>query len=172
VTNPRHQPNPSSTPESALETVRFDLPTFLSGTTTAWGIFDVELHGSWQDGVFKLDERFVYDDGSVENRVWWVKPVATDRFEARCDDCVGVAAGTCADGVIRMAYVFRLRLPTRVIQVSFDDRLYRVTANTAINRATVSKWGVRLGEITLYFDRQPTAAECNDQGHPIRLAAG
>jgi Protein of unknown function (DUF3833) len=179
VTNPRHHPSALPTPDM----VPFDLTTFLFGTSTARGVFedrfgrlrrrfDVKLHGSWQDGVFKLEEQFVYDDGSVEQRVWWVKPVAADRFEARCDDCIGVAAGTCTTDIIRMSYLFRLRLPSRVIAATIDDRFYRVTAQTAINRATVRKWGIRIGEITLVFERERAAADQNTPSHAARLATG
>jgi Protein of unknown function (DUF3833) len=169
VTNPRHHPSAPPTPDM----VPFDLTTFLFGTSTARGIFedrfgrlrrrfDVKLHGSWQDGVFKLEEQFVYDDGSVEQRVWWLKPVAADRFEARCDDCIGVAAGTCTADIIRMSYLFRLRLPSRVIAATVD----------AINRATVRKWGIRIGEITLVFERERAAADESTPAHAARLAAG
>ena len=145
---------------------RFELTTFLAGSTRAWGIFedrfgrlrrrfDVKMQGHWQDGVFRLDERFAYDDGRIENRTWLVNPVSADRFEATCDDCVGKAAGTCSAGMIRMSYAFRLRLPSRVVTVDFDDRIYRINASTAVNRATVRKWGIRLGELSLFIEKQP-----------------
>ena len=84
----------------------FELTTFLAGRTRAWGIFedrfgrlrrrfDVDMDGRWQEGVFRLDERFVYDDGRIENRTWLVRQLSEGRFEATCDDCVGVAAGVC-----------------------------------------------------------------------------
>lgn len=142
----------------------FGLTTFLAGTTRAWGIFedrfgrlrrrfDVEMNGQWQGDVFRLDERFAYDDGRIEHRTWLVKPVSADRFEATCDDCVGKALGSSSAGMIRMSYAFRLRLPSRVVTVDFDDRIYRMTERTAVNRATVSKWGVKLGELSLFFEK-------------------
>ena len=144
---------------------RFELTTFLAGSTRAWGIFedrfgrlrrrfDVEMYGQWQNDVFRLDERFAYDDGRVENRTWLVTPVSAERFEATSDDCVGKASGTCLPGMIQMFYAFRLKLPARVLTVDFDDRIYRISARTAVNRATVSKWGVRLGELSLFFEKQ------------------
>ena len=65
----------------------FELTTFLDGRTKAWGMFEdrfgrlrrrfeVDMHGRWQEGVFLLDERFVYDDGRVEQRTWLVKPLS------------------------------------------------------------------------------------------------
>jgi hypothetical protein len=171
----------SNTAFSNASEPRFELPSFLTGTTKAWGIFedrfgrlrlrfDVKMKGSWLDGVFKLDERFAYDDGRVEHRVWLVKHVSADRFEATCDDCVGVASGTYSEGQIHMSYTFRLRLPSRVVNVDIDDRLYRINAHTAVNRSTVRKWGIRIGEISLFFERQqpPNGLELPDQ--PTRVA--
>lgn len=146
-------------------TGRFELTTFLEGRTKAWGVFEdrfgrlrrrfeVDMHGSWREGVFVLDERFAYDDGRLEERTWRIKPLAAGRFEAICASCVGVARGEATRDMVQMSYAFRLRLLSRVVTVDFDDRLYRMSARTAVNRATVRKWGVRLGELSLFFERQ------------------
>jgi hypothetical protein len=146
----------------------FDLTTFLEGRTFAWGIFEdrfgrvrrrftVEMVGRWQERVFYLDERFTYDDGSEENRVWRVEPAGQARFTATCADCVGIAEGECSADAIRMAYTFRLKLDGRELHVAFDDRIYRLGDNIAVNRATMRKWGVRLGEVSLFFKREAPA---------------
>jgi Protein of unknown function (DUF3833) len=178
MTHPQH----ISSPRPTATEPHFELPSFLAGTTKAWGIFedrfgrlrrrfDVEMHGSWQGDVFKLDERFVYDDGRVEQRIWLVKHIAPGRFEGTCDDCIGVAAGTYSEGKVHMTYAFRLRLPSRTISVDIDDRLYRINALTAINRSTVRKWGIRIGEISLFFQRQPASNSVERPDQPIREAA-
>ena len=144
---------------------RFELTRFLEGHTCAWGIFEdrfgrvrrrfnVDMHGRWHGARFHLDERFVYDDGRIENRTWIVTPLADGHFKATCADCIGEARGECAGDAIRMRYTFRLQLPSRVITVDFDDRLYRMSSDTAVNRATMRKWGVKLGELSLFFTRQ------------------
>ncbi len=145
-------------------TKRFELTTFLAGKTRAWGIFEdrfgrlrrrftVEMDGQWQDGLFVLDERFIYDTGEIETRTWRVRPLAEGRFSATCPDCIGVASGECDNDSIRMSYRFRLALASRRIDVTFDDRIYRMGDATAVNRATMSKWGIKLGELSLFFER-------------------
>jgi hypothetical protein len=147
---------------------RFELTTFLDGRTRAWGIFEdrfgrlrrrfgVEMTGQWQDETFRLDERFTYDDGRTELRTWLVKTVSPGRFEATCADCIGVASGVCSADMVKMTYAFRLRLPSRVLAVNFDDRLYRMSATTAVNRATVRKWGIKIGELSLFFEKPALA---------------
>ncbi|MGI9382775.1 MAG: DUF3833 family protein [Methyloligellaceae bacterium] len=36
----------------------------------------------------------------------------------------------------------------------FDDRMYQVDRHVVVNRAVVSKWGLRLGDVSLLFVRQ------------------
>jgi Protein of unknown function (DUF3833) len=113
----------------------------------------VNMHGQWQDGVFLLDEQFVYDTGETEHRIWRIVPGSEHRFSATCGDCVGTARGTCSTDSVEMSYRFRLKLADRILIVDFDDRVYRMTDATAVNRATMSKWGVKLGELSLFFQR-------------------
>ncbi len=148
---------------------RFELTAFFHGSTRAWGVFEdrfgrlqrrftVDMQGRWQGPVFVLDERFVYDTGDIENRTWLVTPLGEGRFHATCADCVGSADGQCDADSIRMSYRFRLKLKDRQIVVAFDDRLYRMADATAINRTIMSKWGIKLGELSLFFQRLETAA--------------
>lgn len=143
----------------------FELNTFLEGRSSAWGVFEdrfgkvrrrfsVELWGRWEGHTFVLDEQFTYEDGSREERVWRVEPDGDGRFTATCADCLGVARGSCDADTIRMSYRFRLKLDQREISVDLDDRIYRIGDGIAMNRATMSKWGVRLGEISLFFRRE------------------
>ena len=142
----------------------FELTRFLEGQTTAWGVFEdrfrklrrrftVEMHGRWQDRVFVLEERFTYDTGEVEDRTWRIVPGDGGRFTATCSDCIGEARGVCSNDSVHMTYRFRLKFGTREMAVDFDDRVYRMTDSTAVNRATMSKWGVKIGELSLFFQR-------------------
>ena len=156
--------NPVSAPEP------FEITTFLLGRTRAWGVFEdrfgklrrrftVILHGHWKDDVFCLDETFKFDTGDVEVRKWLVRPSGDGRFVATCDDCVGELRGSTEPNVLRMRYKFRLDLGTTVLVVDFDDRIYRMGQHTAVNRATMRKYGVRLGELSLFFSKVPAAME-------------
>lgn len=154
---------PQSTVSPKAEPL-FELTTFLAGRTRAWGIFedrfgrlrrriDVEMVGSWRDGLFALEERFTYDGNETERRTWLVEPQGDGRFRATCPECVGGATGVCNADSIRMSYRFLLKLEKRTIVVAFDDRIFRMGDTIAVNRATMSKWGVKLGELSLFFER-------------------
>lgn len=156
--------------QDAVQGFRFDLTTFLLGRTRAWGVvedrfgrvrrkFDVEMEGAWAGEVFELHERFRFDDGVEETRVWHVQPAgAQGRFKARCRDCVGEATGLSTGDTIEMRYRFKLKIGGRDVTVDFADRIFLMDDGIAINRATMRKWGVRVGELSAVFVREPAAA--------------
>ena len=167
---------PAGAPQAAGSC--FELTKFLEGRTFAWGIFEdrfgklrrrfsVEMNGHWQDDVFVLEESFIYDTGDEEKRTWRVLASTPQVFSATCSDCVGAAVGSCDADSIRMRYRFRLTIQKRVVLVDFDDCIYRMGEGIAVNRARMSKWGIRLGELSLFFRKEGAL----DTATPPRVAA-
>jgi hypothetical protein len=142
-----------------------DLVEFFDGDVEAWGIFEdlfgrlrqrftVSIRGRMQDGVFIMNEDFANDDGSCEARVWRIFPRGEHRFVAEADDILGQAEGTLDGPAARMSYTYRLPVGSRSLAVRFHDRMYRLDADTVVNTARVSKWGLTLGRVTLFFRRR------------------
>jgi hypothetical protein len=52
------------------------------------------------------------------------------------------------------AYTLALPVDGRVWNVEFDDRMYLMDGHVMLNKAVMSKWGIRLGEVTLSFSRR------------------
>jgi len=159
-----------------LDTVResapdpLDLVSFFAGRTRAWGIvqdrfgtvrrrFTAIVDGSWDDDRFVMDEAFHFDDGSKERRIWTLRHSPDGKVVATTDDLVG-AASIRADGVeVRLSYDIRLQMGGRTLVTRFDDRMWRVDDDTVLNRARMTKWGVRLADISICFRRQQTGLE-------------
>ncbi|MBZ8141391.1 hypothetical protein CLD22_15980 [Rubrivivax gelatinosus] len=149
----------------AAETPKLELKTFFNGEMTAHGIFSdrsgkvvrrftVQMTGTWNgdDGV--LDERFTYSDGKTERRVWKLKALGDGRYEGRADDVVGVAQGTAAGNALNWRYTLKLPVDGSVYEVQFDDWMYQMDDKVMLNKAEMSKFGVRLGEVTLAFQKR------------------
>ena len=156
-------PTPS---DYAAEKPALDLKTYFNGELVAHGVFTdrsgkvvrrftVQLKGSWagDDGV--LDENFIYSDGKKERRVWRLKKLpdvgGQGRYTGMADDVVGAAIGESAGNALRWAYTLRLPVDDKVYEVQFDDWMYLMDERVMINKAVMSKFGVRLGEVTLSF---------------------
>ncbi len=146
----------------------FDLFDFFDGKSVAYGIFEdrfgnlrrqfrVEITGKKQDGRLILDEKFIYDDGEQDQRVWVIER-STDMSDSmavsyvgRAEDISGSAAGTVSGNAMSWRYDIDLNLSGRQMRVSFDDYIYQMDEDIAVNRAYVSKWGVEIGSVTLVF---------------------
>ena len=153
-----------ATAEPALE-----LPLYFNGTVDGWGMFQsrsgevvkrfhVVIDASWKtlEGreVGTLDERFSWSDGTTSRRIWTVTRNGDKQFSGRADDVVGEARGEAAGNALRWQYVLALPVDGRVWNVNFDDWMFLVDDRVMLNRATMSKFGIRLGEVTLSFARR------------------
>jgi hypothetical protein len=149
----------------AQEQPRLSLREFFQGRVNAHGIFTdrsgrivkrftVVLQGRWDGTQGVLEEDFVYTDGTKQRRVWVLTDKGGGAFEGRADDVVGVAQGRAAGNALNWRYTLALPVDGRVIDVQFDDWMILMDERTMLNKATMSKWGVRLGEVTLVFTRQ------------------
>ncbi len=153
----------------AAERPVFDLQTYFNGDVVAHGIFTdragkivkrftVLMRCSWNGDEGVLDENFSYSDGSQQRRVWRITRLAdadgVRRYVGRADDIVGQADGRAAGNSLQWRYTLRLPIEGREIEVQFDDWMVLVDEQVLLNKAVMSKFGVRLGEVTLSF-RKP-----------------
>jgi len=150
----------------AQETPPLDLSTYFNGRLLAHGIFQdrsgqvqrrftVEMDGTWQGNQGVLDERFRYSDGTQERRVWRLTKGPDGRYTGEADDVVGQAEGQVVGNALHWRYRLRLPVDGKVYEVDFDDWMYLVDERVMLNRATMSKFGIRLGEVTLSFTKLP-----------------
>ena len=153
----------SPTPaDYAGEKPLLDLKSYFNGDITAHGIFTdrsgkvvrrftVAMKCAWQgdDGV--LDERFVYSDGETQQRIWRLKKLPDGRYTGTADDVVGTAQGQSSGNAFQWSYTLRLPVDGKTYEVQFDDWMYLMDERVMLNKAVMSKFGVRLGEVTLAF---------------------
>lgn len=149
----------------AAERPELDLRRYFDGRVDAWGLvtdrsgavrrrFTVALLGRWQGDEGVLEEDFRFSDGEVQRRVWRITRTEPGRYVGRADDVVGTATGEQQGNALRWRYTLALPLDGRTWHVDFDDWMYLVDDQVLLNRAEMSKFGVRLGEVTLAF-RKP-----------------
>ncbi len=139
-----------------------DLRDYLDGPLTASGIFfdhfgsaalsfTVDMEGRWDGDTGTLEERFTYADGTTDTRVWSIRFTGADSFVATAHDVVGEAAGAQRGNAARMSYRLRVPRGDGEIVVSMDDWLYLQEDGTLINRATMRKFGLPVGELVVAF---------------------
>lgn len=134
---------------------------FLDGRTYAYGVFErsgvldrkfvVEIDGAWDGETLTLEEYFLYDDGQTQTRVWeW--EAAPDGFVGTAGDVIGEADIEVIGDAAFFTYDVDLVLSDGdTIRVRFDDRIYAAGEEVLINRSTVKKFGLAVGQVTVVF---------------------
>ena len=149
----------------ASEKPTLDLQTYFNGTIDAWGMFQdrsgkvvkrftVVMRCTWQGDVGTLDEDFTYSDGKKQKRVWTLKKIAPNRYVGNASDVVGVAEGVVSGNALRWQYVLALPVDDYVYNMNFEDWMFQMDDKVMLNRAVMSKFGIRLGEVTLSFTKR------------------
>lgn len=152
----------------AKELPRLDLKTYFNGAVMAHGVFvdrsgrvvrrfTVDMQCNWHGEYGVLDENFRYSDGTTQRRIWRLRHVGQGRYIGHADDVVGEALGQAAGNSLRWVYTLRLPVDGREWEVQFDDWMHLVDERVMLNRASMSKFGIRLGEVQLVFHRTPRA---------------
>jgi hypothetical protein len=146
----------------------FELHRYLSGRLRAHGLFMkrsgevaqrfvVEMEGHWSGAPGaeqgELDERFTYSDGRTERRVWRLSHQGGGRYSGRADDVVGEARGESAGNAFHWTYTLRLPVDGRDVEVQFDDWMYLIDERVMLNRASMSKFGIHLGDVLISFEK-------------------
>ena len=142
-----------------------DLREYLNGRVDAWGMFTdrsgkvvkrftVVLDCRWtgDDGV--LDEDFTYADGTKQRRIWNIHRFADGRYSGRAGDVVGEAQGQARGNALRWNYTLALPVDGSIWNVQMDDWMYLMGDDVLLNKTAMSKFGIRLGEVTLAFTRR------------------
>ena len=143
---------------------KLELDRYFNGRIRAHGIFQkrggevvrrftVVMDCHWEGNQGVLDEAFSYSDGSTQRRVWRLTKLADGRYTGRADDVVGEAKGQESGNAFRWNYTLRLPVDGKEYDVQFDDWMFLVDERVMLNRATMSKFGITLGEVLLSFTK-------------------
>ena len=150
---------PSVSPELKIE-------EYFLGESKAYGIlfdrsgvpqrnFLVDLVGTWdeKEQLLTLNEDFVFDDGEKSFRQWKIKKLANGKYSGEAADVIGTAYGESKGNAYHMNYVLDVPYKGSTIALKIDDWMYLSEDNVLINRAEMSKFGFKVGEILISFKK-------------------
>ena len=141
---------------------RLIIEEYLSGNVKAWGIlqnrsgkvtrqFSADLDGKWDGKQLILDEKFVWNDGEIQNRQWTINKIDEHNYEGTAGDVVGTAKGFSYGPAFKFEYVLLVPVKGREMKITFDDWIFKQDERVAINRATMTKFGIKVAELTVMF---------------------
>jgi len=140
----------------------FSLEDYFEGKTEAWGMFHdrfgnlkrtfkVDITGTLESDILTLDEKFIYDDGEQDSRVWTIKILGNNQYSGTASDVVGEAKGISEGNALNWKYKLNLKVGDSTILVDFDDWMFLQDRNILMNRAEVKKWGLNIGVVSITF---------------------
>ena len=141
---------------------RLIIEEYLSGNVKAWGVlqnrsgkvtrqFKADLNGKWDGTTLILDEIFNWNDGEKQTRKWTIKKIDEHNYEGTASDVVGKAIGYSYGPAFKFEYVLLVPIKGKNIKITFDDWIFMQDERVAINRATMTKFGIKVAELTVMF---------------------
>jgi hypothetical protein len=143
----------------------FLVEQYFQGATRAQGIvfdrggapmryFSVQLNGDWNEKAqtLTLEEDFQFDDGEVSQRTWLITRVAEGRYTGEAADVEGQAMGRSRGNALNWEYTLNIPYKNSTLAVQLNDWMY-LQDDVLLNRAVMRKFGFRVGEIFIAFNR-------------------
>ncbi len=146
------------------ETPRFDIRQYLNGRVEGWGVFEdikgkvtnrfyVLMETKWQGNVGTLKEYFTFHDGKKQERVWTITMLDDNNFEATAEDVIGKAKGQQNGNAVNMKYILQVPVDGKTYNMDMDDWMYMLNDEIVVNRTSMKKLGVKVGELSLFFKK-------------------
>lgn len=137
---------------------QFDLRTHLNGPIICEGViygplgrvtsrFVGEFEARWEGNVGVMTERFHYDSGSKQDRVWHLRLGNDGRIRATAPDVLGTGTGVQMGSAVQLQY--RIQLPEESGGHVLDttDWMYLAPNGTIVNRSQFRKFGIQVAEL-------------------------
>ena len=137
---------------------------YFEGEVKAWGIlqdrkgkvtrqFTADMFGKFENNILTLEEDFYWKDGENQKRIWKIKKIDDHNYLGKAPDVVGEAKGVSYGSAFKFEYNLLIPLKGKNIKIRFDDWIFKQDEKVAINRATLTKFGFKVGELTVVFQK-------------------
>ena len=157
--------NDSMKPEDFKNTEpEIKIEKYFEGQVKAWGIlqdrkgrvtrqFEANMIGKFENNILTLEEDFFWKDGETQRRVWKIKKIDEHNYIGTAPDVVGEAKGASYGSAFKFEYNLMIPFKGKNIKIRFDDWIFKQDEKVAINRATLTKFGFKVGELTVFFEK-------------------
>ena len=137
---------------------------YFEGQVKAWGLlqdrkgkvtrqFKADMFGRFENNTLTLEEEFFWNDGEKQKRVWNIEKIDEHNYIGTAADVVGKAKGFSYGSAFKFEYDLMVPIKGKNIKISFDDWIFKQDEEIAINRATLKKFGFKVGELTVFFKK-------------------
>lgn len=118
--------------------------------------FYLNVRGEVIDKVIYLHEDLLYDTGDRLERTYVITPTGENSYKLEANGLVGEGEILAYGNALNWKYVLRQPVKGKEWDLTFDDWMYLLEDGTILNRAFVTKFGLRVGEVSLHFRKVDT----------------
>ncbi|PZP40477.1 MAG: hypothetical protein DI585_00820 [Pseudomonas fluorescens] len=165
----------STTPSHyADQSPKMDFITYFTGTTYGYGAiysrtgkvtdrFKIVVQGTpgtnaQGQRTLRMAEDFTYTSGKTQQREWSVTQPSASVIHGKAVDVPGTAVGEQSGNAIKLTYPITIeRESGSKITLSAEDWMWMMPDNTLLNRNALSKFGINVAELVIYFTKQAPA---------------
>jgi len=141
---------------------RLIIEEYFNGDVKAWGVlqnrfgkvtrqFSANLNGKWDGTKLILDEKFNWNDGEIQTRQWQITKIDENNYEGIAGDVVDKAKGYSYGSAFKFEYVLLVPIKGKEMKITFDDWIFMQDEKIAINKARMTKFGIKVAELTVVF---------------------
>jgi Protein of unknown function (DUF3833) len=154
-------PNIAAAPDAPA----FTMEGFFAGKTVGKGAFTSTIagvnrpltiitNGRWDGKTLVLREDFFFADGEKDVKTWRFTKTAPGVYEGTREDVIGKADVRQVGNTVQLRYSADVRSKDgSVTRLDFADTIAPLDRKRVLNKATVSKFGVPIGDVTITFVR-------------------
>lgn len=136
---------------------------YFAGRTHSWGIFETrsgkptqilqtQTTGRWVADVFHFEQDIIFEHGKRQHRSWLIRRLDEHRYSATGTGIVGTARGEAWGNAFHLDFTMAALGGHPLGHVRMSQWMYlQEDGRTMINRATATKAGVILAEVTEQF---------------------
>ncbi len=136
---------------------------YFAGHTHSWGVFErhsgepkqiltTRTNGHWQDGVFYFEQDIAIEHGKRQHRSWRIRRLDEHHYSATGTGIVGTAHGEAWGNAFHLDFTMAVLGANPLGHVHMSQWMYlQEDGITLINRATATKAGLIVAEITEQF---------------------
>jgi len=119
--------------------------------------FVADIEASWNGNIGTMKERFHYDSGQVQDRVWTLTLGNDGSIKARAPDVVGTGTGEQKGSAVLLNYRIRLTDEAGGHALDVTDWMYLMSNGSIMNRSQFRKFGIKVAELVATMRPKNTA---------------
>lgn len=164
---------PAQTPDDYADGPRFDIRERFNGPIQCEGViygptgrvtsrFVADFDASWNGNVGTMVEKFHYDSGNVQDRVWTLTLGNDGQIKAEAPDVLGVGSGRQEGSAVLLNYRIKLSEEAGGHALDVTDWMYLMANGSIMNRSQFRKFGIKVAELVATMrprDREIYAGE-------------